>query len=88
MKRGQTFLRVVAMLASRMSELAVHLCGEPTEPATWRYRRKELAVVVCRAPSGAAGLTMRRGRADDALGLGGAVERQADGRGYRWRWRG
>lgn len=86
MNRGPDIPEVVAMLASRMSELATQLCGEPTERGrdTWRFRRKgSLAVVVQGAKRGS-WFDHEAGQGGDALGfiahLNGKPMRDA----YRW----
>ncbi|MGX9964101.1 DUF7146 domain-containing protein [Roseomonas sp. F4] len=77
---------VVGMLSGRMSELAMQLCGEPTERGreTWRYRRRgSLAVVVQGAKRGS-WFDHEAGQGGDALGfiahLNGKPMREA----YRW----
>ncbi|WPB86416.1 DUF7146 domain-containing protein [Sediminicoccus rosea] len=86
MKERPDIPEVVAMLSARMSELAMQLCGEPTERGrdTWRYRRKgSLAVVVQGAKRGS-WFDHEAGQGGDALGfiahLNGKPMREA----YRW----
>ena len=77
---------VAAMLASRMSELATHLCGEPTERGrdTWRYRRKgSLAVVVQGAKRGS-WFDHEAGQGGDALGFIAHLDGKPMREAYRW----